>query len=128
MKIDEASINHNVVRLIKDLDPWDMSGETDGEDRLRIMTLGYIQGACDLANELKKVLETWNVKLGTPLHIYPDQDIPGEKLYLQLTLLSAQAGLTLIRHSLPQGCKDYSEYYLREGLGARGQGPGSEGP
>ena len=56
MKIDEASINHNVVRLIKDLDLWDMSGETDGEDRLRIMTLGYIQGACDLANELKKVL------------------------------------------------------------------------
>ena len=63
-------------------------------------------------NELKKVLETWIVKLGTPLHIYPDQDIPGEKLYLQLTLLSAQAGLTLIRHSLPQGCKDFSDYYL----------------
>ena len=63
-------------------------------------------------NELKKVLETWIVKLGTPLHIYPDQDIPGEKLYLQLTLLATQAGLTLIRHSLPQGCKDYSEYYL----------------
>ena len=59
-----------------------------------------------------QVLETWNVKLGTPLHIYPDQDIPGEKLYLQLTLLATESGLTLIRHSLPQGCKDYSEYYL----------------
>lgn len=56
MKIDEASINHNVVRLIKDLGVWEMSGETNTEDRLRIMTLGYIQGACDLANELKKVL------------------------------------------------------------------------
>jgi len=56
MKIDEASINHNVVRLVKDLDPWDMSGKTETEDHLRIMTLGYIQGACDLANELKKVL------------------------------------------------------------------------
>lgn len=63
--------------------------------------------------ELKKVLETWNVKLGTPLHIYPDQDIPGEKLYLQLTLLATQAGLTLIRHSLPQGCKDYSDFYMK---------------
>ena len=67
-------------------------------------------------SELKKVLETWNVKLGTPLHIYPDQDIPGEKLYLQLTLLSAQAGLTLIRHSLPPGCKDFSDFYLQQHL------------
>lgn len=63
-------------------------------------------------NELKKVLETWIVKLGVPLHIYPDQDIPGEKLYLQLTLLATQAGLPLIRHSLPPGCKDFSDYYL----------------
>ena len=51
-------------------------------------------------------------ELQTCLHIYPDQDIPGEKLYLQLTLLATESGLTLIRHSLPQGCKDYSEYYL----------------
>ena len=46
------------------------------------------------------------------LHIYPDQDIPGEKLYLQLTLLATQAGLPLVRHSLPVGCKDFSDYYL----------------
>lgn len=64
-------------------------------------------------NELKKVLETWNVKLGTPLHIYPDQDVPGEKLYLQLTLLATQSGLCLVRHSLPHDCKDYSDFYLR---------------
>ena len=56
MKIDEASINHNAVRLVRDLNPWDMSGETDGEDRLRIMTLGYVQGVCDLADALKDVL------------------------------------------------------------------------
>lgn len=68
-------------------------------------------------NELLKVLKAiphsaLDAESPTALHIYPDQDIPGEKLYLQLTLLSTQAGLTLIRHSLPQGCKDYSEYYL----------------
>ena len=54
MKIDEASINHNTVRLIKSLDLWNMIGETDNE--LRIMAIGYIQGVCDLADELKKVL------------------------------------------------------------------------
>lgn len=64
-------------------------------------------------NELKKILETWIVKLGTPLHIYPDQDIPGEKLYLQLSLISAQAGLCLVRHSLPHDCKDFSDFYLK---------------
>ena len=61
-------------------------------------------------NETLKVFKRLG-ELHTCLHIFPDQDVPGEKLYLQLTLLSAQAGLTLIRHSLPQGCKDYSDFY-----------------
>lgn len=56
MKIDEATINHNVVRLCKDLLPFDMCDRTDAEDNLRIMSLGYIQGVCDLAEELKRVL------------------------------------------------------------------------
>ena len=58
------------------------------------------------------------------LHIFPDQDVPGEKLYLQLTLLATQAGLCLVRHSLPHDCKDFSDFYLREGLWDRGQGLG----
>ena len=47
------------------------------------------------------------------LHMYPDQDIPGEKLYLQLTRIATDSGLCLVRHSLPPGCKDYSDYYMR---------------
>lgn len=61
-------------------------------------------------NETLKVFKRLG-ELHTCLHIFPDQDVPGEKLYLQLTLLATQAGLTLIRHSLPQGCKDYSDFY-----------------
>lgn len=56
MKIDELSIDHNAIRLIKDLLPWEMCDRADGDDNLRIMSLGYIQGVCDLAEELKKVL------------------------------------------------------------------------
>ena len=56
MKIDEASINHNAVRLIKDLNIWTMGDPTPDDDNLRIMALGYIDGICDLASELKKVL------------------------------------------------------------------------
>ena len=56
MKIDEASINHNAVRLIKELQIWDMFDATESDHNLRIMALGYVQGICELADELKKVL------------------------------------------------------------------------
>ena len=73
-------------------------------------------------------------------HMYPDQDVPGERLFLQLKeMLSQQfaapslqgflspgnggieggvktieaGGEVLIRHQLPPDCKDYSEYYLK---------------
>lgn len=45
------------------------------------------------------------------LHIYPDNDEPGEKLYHQLVSLANQIGVCIKRHSLPTDCKDYSEYY-----------------
>lgn len=56
MKIDEASINHNAVRLIKELQIWDMFDATESDNNLRIMALGYVQGVCELADELKQVL------------------------------------------------------------------------
>ena len=43
------------------------------------------------------------------LHIFPDADEPGERLYLQLKDLLPQ----LVRHQLPKGCEDFSEYYIR---------------
>ena len=43
---------------------------------------------------------------GLNLHMYPDSDIPGEKLFLQLKTYCPQ----LVRHQLPTNCKDYSEY------------------
>ena len=46
---------------------------------------------------------------GLNLHMAPDQDEPGERLYLQLRQLVPQ----IIRHQLPPGCKDYSDYYLK---------------
>ncbi len=64
-------------------------------------------------------------QLGTTFHMYPDQDVPGERLFLQLKeLLSHSASspspfgegrgeAALTRHQLPPDCKDYSEYYLK---------------
>jgi hypothetical protein len=40
--------------------------------------------------------------------MFPDRDVPGERLFLQLKEVLP----SLERHQLPQGCKDYSDYYL----------------
>ena len=45
----------------------------------------------------------------TSIHMYPDQDAPGERLFLEL-----QAKFpTLVHHQLPEGCKDFSDYFIR---------------
>ncbi len=44
---------------------------------------------------------------GVSFHMYPDQDAPGERLFLQLQKVLP----TLVHHQLPPGCKDYGEYY-----------------
>ena len=44
---------------------------------------------------------------GVRLHMYPDRDEPGERLFLQLK----QVLPSLQHHQLPPGCKDYGEYY-----------------
>lgn len=45
---------------------------------------------------------------GITLHMYPDRDEPGSRLYLQLK----EQLPSLIYHQLPDGFKDYSDYYL----------------
>ena len=49
-----------------------------------------------------------NCQLSTHFHMYPDRDEPGERLFLQLQKVLPN----LEHHQLPQGCKDFSEYYL----------------
>jgi len=44
---------------------------------------------------------------GVRLHMYPDRDAPGERLFLQLKEILPN----LEHHQLPPGCKDYAEYY-----------------
>ena len=45
--------------------------------------------------------------LGLSFHMYPDRDAPGERLFLQLQ----QVLPSLVHHQLPEGCKDFGEYY-----------------
>ena len=66
MKLDEASIDHNAVRLIKDLVgtsydmimPNDSGNYQNTEERgYMLMTLGEIQGVLDMAQAMKEVLK-----------------------------------------------------------------------
>ncbi len=44
---------------------------------------------------------------GVSFHMYPDQDAPGERLFLQLQKVLP----SLVHHQLPEGCKDFGEYW-----------------
>ena len=45
------------------------------------------------------------------VHMYPDRDAPGERLFLQLQ----QVLPSLVHHQLPEGYKDFGEWYKVNG-------------
>ena len=60
MRINEENINHNAVRLIKDLTEsrYDMIMEGTAEERgYLLMTLGEIAGIIEMAEVMKEVLK-----------------------------------------------------------------------
>ena len=56
-------------------------------------------------DQLSMVNGQWSINL----HMYPDRDLPGERLFLQLKEILSN----LQHHHLPQDCKDYSDLYLK---------------
>ena len=46
-------------------------------------------------------------RLSTPLHMFPDRDEPGERLFMQLKQLLPN----LEHHQLPLGCKDFGDWW-----------------
>ena len=78
-----------------------------------LLSAGHKAIAIPSATLLKKddlqPLLTLNSKLLTQFHMYPDRDLPGERLFLQLQSLLPN----LQHHQLPPDCKDYSDLYLQ---------------
>ena len=68
-----------------------------------------IPSATLLSRSDKEQLSALHSTLSTKFHIYPDQDAPDERLFLQLREVLP----SLERHQLPAGCKDYSDYYVK---------------
>lgn len=106
--------NLPVLNLLKPGEPLFL---TEGaSDCWSLLSSGHKAIAIPSATLLTKkdieILGTLNLELGTPFHIFPDQDTAGEQLYYRLVEAAVKNSFTLVRHELPSGCKDFSEYYM----------------
>lgn len=63
-------------------------------------------------HQLRQALQHITHSTPLQLHIYPDNDTPGEHLYRKLLLVANELGACLQHHPLPAGCKDYADYYV----------------
>ena len=68
-----------------------------------------IPSATLLSKKDKEQLSILNSQFSISLHMFPDRDLPGERLFLQLQQLLPN----LHHHQLPPTCKDFSDYYLQ---------------
>jgi len=71
-----------------------------------------IPSATLLKRKDKEQLSIINSQLSIEFAMYPDNDTPGERLFLQLKEVLP----SLQHHQLPPGCKDYSEFYVKHEL------------
>ena len=106
--------NLPVLNLLKPGEPLFL---TEGcSDCWSMLSAGHKAIAIPSATLLSKkdieILSTLHSQLSTVFHIFPDQDAAGEALYNRLVDASIHHGFTLVRHQLPKGCKDFSDFYL----------------
>jgi len=99
--------------ILKLLKPGETLFITEGcSDCWAMLSAGHkaiaIPSATLLSKKDKELLETMSQELGTRFEMWPDNDTPGERLFLQLKELLP----SLVHHQLPPDCKDFSEYYL----------------
>ena len=98
--------------ILKRLKPGDELWIAEGcSDCWALLSAGHkaiaIPSATLLTKKDKELLSSLSLSSSFSFHMYPDQDAPGERLFLQLQ----QVLPSLVHHQLPEGCKDYGEYY-----------------
>ena len=101
--------------VVKRLKPGERLFITEGcSDCWAMLSAGHkaiaIPSATLLKPEDKQLLADIGREYQVEFHMFPDQDVPGESLFMQLREMLPQ----LDHHQLPAGCKDFSEYYLSE--------------
>lgn len=92
--------------ILKTLNPGDTLFVTEGvSDCLAMLSAGYPAVAIPSATLLKPSDANYLSKFH--IHIYPDRDKPGERLFLDLQAICPN----VVRHQLPEGFKDVGQYY-----------------
>ena len=104
--------NLPVLNLLK---PGDELYITEGcSDCWAMLSAGHkaiaIPSATLLTNDVRSKMEEVRGRFSIQFHMWPDCDVPGERLFLQLQKVLP----SLVHHQLPPTCKDYSDFYLRE--------------
>jgi DNA primase len=110
--------NLPVLNLLK---PGEALYITEGcSDCWAMLSAGHkaiaIPSATLLSKKDKELLES--LRHGTQFEMWPDNDAPGERLFLQLKEILPG----IVHHQLPPGCKDFSDYYLIN-ISQKGQSP-----
>ena len=103
--------NQNVLNVLK---PGDELYITEGcSDCWAMLSAGHKAVAIPSATLFKpkdiEQLSIINSQLSISFHMWPDNDAPGERLFMQLK----EALPNLVHHQLPPGCKDFGVYYLQ---------------
>ena len=101
--------NLPVLNLLK---PGDELYITEGcSDCWAMLSAGHkaiaIPSATLLTKKDVEILSTLHSTLSTKFGMYPDNDGPGERLFLQLKEVLP----SLVHHQLPPGCKDFGDYF-----------------
>lgn len=101
--------NLPVLNLLKPGEPLFI---TEGaSDSWAMLSAGHkaiaIPSATLLTKKDKELLKAISSKIN--FHMYPDQDEPGERLFMQLQ----QVLPNLQHHQLPKGCKDFGAFYAQ---------------
>ena len=105
--------NLPVLNLLR---PGDELWITEGcSDCWAMLSAGHkaiaIPSATLLTRKDKEQLSIINSQLSIEYHMYPDRDAPGERLFMQLQ----QVLPSLVHHQLPEGYKDFGEWYKVNG-------------
>ena len=79
-----------------------------------LLSAGYksiaIPSATLLGKKDAELLQSFGSDKSIRFEMWPDNDAPGERLFLQLQQILP----SLVHHQLPLDCKDFSEYYLKK--------------
>lgn len=110
--------NQQIVPMLREGEPLYIAEGCS--DCWSLLSAGHKAIAIPSATLLKKEDVTafiQHLPPNTRLYMYPDNDEPGQRLFHQLeSMLESVASGILSCLPLPEGCKDFSDYYLTQHL------------